>query len=176
MSSDDNFPDGFDDLGNESDNEQTKPVGDEAEDVKSGTVWEEAVADSCEERAKIASSPSQVSGMVKSEDSQIRSQQVDGLAESITSGATIIDENIVNDIEVEIQIVAGVSKMRLGDLLKLNQGSAIETTSLKDDPFLMICNGKIIGGGDLCFINEQRGIKLTELVSDKDRLSAKKNI
>lgn len=176
MSSDDNFPDGFDDLVPENENEKNKGQGEEAKDPKSGSVWEDAVEDSCDERAKIVSSPSQTSGMVKPNESNIRSQEVDDLAELITTGASIIDENIVNDIEVDIQIVAGVSKMRLGDLLKLNQGSAIETTSLKDAPFLLICNGKVIGGGDLCFINDQRGIKLTELVSDKERLAAKKTI
>lgn len=176
MSSDGNFPDGFDDLGAENDNEENKVQGEEAGNTKSGSAWEEAVADSCDERAKIVSSPSQTSGMIKSDESQVRNQDVEDLAELITSGASIIDENIINDIEVDIQIVAGASKMRLGDLLKLNQGSAIETTSLKDAPFLLICNGKQIGGGDLCFINDQRGIKLTELVSDKERLAAKKSI
>ncbi|MDP2564330.1 FliM/FliN family flagellar motor switch protein [Pseudoalteromonas marina] len=176
MSNEDDFPSGFDDMDQGADSQPAKQNTEAEEDAALSSAWDEALADSCSERDKIVSSPSQTSGMVDVNNSEVRMQEIDDLAQSVVSGAAVIDQNIVNDIEIEVQIVAGSTKMRLGDLLKLNQGSAIETTSLKDAPFLLLCNGKKVGSGDLCFINDSRGIKLTELVSDNDRLLNKKNI
>lgn len=177
MSSDENGSDlGFDDFDAGNDESVSSETSTPDLASENGTVWDEAIKNSCSERDKIVSSPSQTSGMLDVDTDEVREHKVSALAQDISNESSGIDQNIIDDLEVDIQIVAGKTKMRLGDLLKLNQGSAIETTSLKDAPFLLVCNGAMIGRGDLCFINDQRGIRLTELVSDKERLAAKKHI
>jgi len=74
------------------------------------------------------------------------------------------------DIPLEITVELGSSKITIGDLLKLSQGSVVELNKLTDEPLDIFVNKKLMAHGEVVVVNEKFGIRLTNIVSPGDRV------
>jgi flagellar motor switch protein FliN/FliY len=74
------------------------------------------------------------------------------------------------DIPLEISVELGRTKVTVGDLLKLSQGSVVELERSTDQPLEIYVNRKLMAQGEVVVVNEKFGIRLTNIISQGDRV------
>ena len=74
------------------------------------------------------------------------------------------------DIPLEITVELGRTKMQIGDLLRLSQGSVLELDKLTNQPLEIFINKKLMAHGEVVVVNEKFGIRLTNVVSPGERV------
>lgn len=85
------------------------------------------------------------------------------------------DENnpnldVILDIPVTISMEVGSTEIAIRNLLQLNQGSVIELDRLAGEPLDVLVNGQLIAHGEVVMVNEKFGIRLTDVVSQQERV------
>ena len=80
------------------------------------------------------------------------------------------DLDFIMDIPLEVTVELGRTTMPIYDLLQLGQGSIVELTKLAGEPLEILVNKKLIARGEVVVVNEKFGIRLTDVVSTKERI------
>lgn len=76
----------------------------------------------------------------------------------------------IMDIPLVVQVELGRSTMPIGDLLQLAQGSIVELAKLAGEPLDVLVHGKLVARGEAVVINDQFGVRLTDIVSPTERI------
>jgi flagellar motor switch protein FliN/FliY len=74
------------------------------------------------------------------------------------------------DIPLEITVELGRTRIQIGDLLKLGQGSVVELQKLTNEPVDIFINQKLMGHGEVVVVNEKFAIRLTNIISPGERV------
>lgn len=74
------------------------------------------------------------------------------------------------DIPLDLSVELGNAKIKIGDLLKLSQGSVVELNRLTDEPLEIFVNKKLMAHGEVVVVNEKFGIRLTNIISPGERV------
>lgn len=74
------------------------------------------------------------------------------------------------DIPLEISVELGRTRIPIGDLLKMGQGSIVELNRLAGEPVDVYVNGKMLGKGEVVVADEKFGVRLTEIINRADRI------
>lgn len=72
--------------------------------------------------------------------------------------------DLINDIPLQVTVELGKSKKNLGDVLNLGIGSIIVLDKLAGELVDVIVNGKRIAKGEVVIIDENYGVRITEIV------------
>lgn len=90
----------------------------------------------------------------------------------VANGGSIDSEKlrVLNNIEVEMSIEVGRSKITIRDLLRLNEGSVVELDRLAGEPLDILINGTMIAKGEVVMVGERFGIRLTDIVDPAERV------
>ncbi|TDL35035.1 flagellar motor switch phosphatase FliY [Jeotgalibacillus sp. S-D1] len=75
------------------------------------------------------------------------------------------------DIPLQITVELGRTKRTVKEILALSAGSVIELDKLAGEPVDVLVNSRLIAKGEVVVIEENFGVRLTEIVSQNDRLS-----
>lgn len=93
---------------------------------------------------------------------------------SSTASGEFNDDNpnldVILDIPVTISMEVGATQIPIRNLLQLNQGSVIELDRLAGEPLDVLVNGRLIAHGEVVMVNEKFGIRLTDVVSQQERV------
>lgn len=84
-----------------------------------------------------------------------------------------IDENNLNllmDIPLKVTVELGRTQKQIKDILELSQGSIIELDKLAGEPVDILVNNKLIAKGEVVVIDENFGVRVTDIVSQWDRI------
>ena len=81
-----------------------------------------------------------------------------------------LDVNFILDIPLEISVTVGKTRILVNDLLQLGEGSVIEIEKLVGEPFEVYANEKQIAKGEIVIVNDRFGIRITEILSPKERV------
>ena len=80
------------------------------------------------------------------------------------------------DLVLDIRLLAtarlGRVEMPIGDVLNLGPGSILEIAHLVDEPIELLINGKLIARGDVVVVDEKFGLRITEIVSQRERIES----
>ena len=76
----------------------------------------------------------------------------------------------VMDIPLAISVELGRTKMLIGELLQLNEGSVLELSKLAGEPLDVLVHGKLVARGEAVVVNDKFGIRLTDIVSPSERI------
>ncbi len=91
-----------------------------------------------------------------------------------TPGSEFNEDNpnldVILDIPVTISMEVGATQIPIRNLLQLNQGSVIELDRLAGEPLDVLVNGRLIAHGEVVMVNEKFGIRLTDVVSQQERV------
>ena len=90
---------------------------------------------------------------------------------TVVNKADSPDLDVILDIPVTISMEVGNTKIAIRNLLQLNQGSVIELDRLAGEPLDVLVNGTLIAHGEVVMVNEKFGIRLTDVVSQQERIS-----
>ena len=74
------------------------------------------------------------------------------------------------DVELELSVVLGTSRMLIRELLQLQSGSVVELSKLAGESLDVVINDKVVARGEAVVVNEKFGIRLTEVVSPFERV------
>ncbi|PLV59380.1 flagellar motor switch phosphatase FliY [Thermotoga sp. KOL6] len=77
---------------------------------------------------------------------------------------------ILLDIPLKVTVELGRTRMTLKRVLEMIPGSIIELDKLTGEPVDILVNGKLIARGEVVVIDENFGVRITEIVSPKERL------
>jgi flagellar motor switch protein FliN/FliY len=103
---------------------------------------------------------------------EISSQDGETGAHTSTEPPRTANLDMILDIPVQITVELGRAKMPIRDLLKLAQGSVIELDGLAGDPMKIYANGCLIARGEVIVMHDRFGIRLSDVVSQNERLSS----
>ncbi|MGD7043692.1 flagellar motor switch phosphatase FliY [Jeotgalibacillus proteolyticus] len=79
--------------------------------------------------------------------------------------------NLLMDIPLQVTVELGRTKRSVRDILDLTSGSIIELDKLAGEPVDILVNNRLIAQGEVVVIDENFGVRLTDIVSQKDRLT-----
>ena len=74
------------------------------------------------------------------------------------------------DVELEVAVVLGKTRLLISELLALTTGSVIELDKLAGESLDILVNDKVIARGEAVMVNDKFAIRLTEIVSPVERL------
>lgn len=108
--------------------------------------------------AKLEAVPSEVheaeQETVKAAESKTRSNNLD----------------LILDIPLKVSVELGRARMLVSDLLNLGQGSVIELNKLAGESMEVLVNDRLVAKGEAVVVNEKFGIRLTEIISQSERV------
>lgn len=77
---------------------------------------------------------------------------------------------ILLDIPLEISVELGRVKMLIKDVVELGAGSIVEIEKAAGEPVDVLVNGRIVARGEVVVIEDNFGVRITEILSPQDRL------
>ncbi|WP_078380887.1 flagellar motor switch phosphatase FliY [Sutcliffiella halmapala] len=78
--------------------------------------------------------------------------------------------NMLLDIPLQVTVELGRTKRSVKDILELSSGSIIELDKLAGEPVDILVNNKLIAQGEVVVIDESFGVRVTDIVSQTDRI------
>ncbi len=80
--------------------------------------------------------------------------------------------DLILDVPLELSVELGRTKKNIRDILALTRGSLIELNKLAEEPVDIFINGKRIAHGEVVVVDENFGVKITEIASGEDRVKS----
>ena len=79
--------------------------------------------------------------------------------------------DLLMDVPLQITVELGRTQKMVKEVLALGPGSVVELDKLAGEPVDILINEKPIAKGEVVVIDENFGIRVTEILSPKDRLN-----
>ena len=129
-------------------------MSDENEDL---SMWDEAMDEQADAEAAAE---------------QAEKVELDELKESDApiSGEEQRKLDAILDIPVTISMEVGRSHISIRNLLQLNQGSVVELDRVAGEALDVLVNGTLIAHGEVVVVNDKFGIRLTDVISQVERI------
>ncbi len=84
-----------------------------------------------------------------------------GASPPSTDAATL---DLVGDVELDLSIELGRTRMHLEEVLKLNKGAVVPLDKLAGDPVDIYVNGRLVARGEVLVLNDNFCVRVAELV------------
>lgn len=78
--------------------------------------------------------------------------------------------DLILDVPIEVSVILGRTSKTIKEILELNTGSLIELDKLVEEPVEILVNGKIVAQGEVVVVNENFGVRITNIVSNIERV------
>jgi flagellar motor switch protein FliN/FliY len=78
---------------------------------------------------------------------------------------------LLMDVYMEMTVELGRTKRLIKDILGMGEGTIIELDKLAGEPVDILVNHKLIAKGEVVVIDENFGVRVTEIISPMDRVS-----
>ena len=72
--------------------------------------------------------------------------------------------DLLRDVDLDLKIELGRTRMILEDVLKLRKGSVVTLDKLAGDPVDLYVNGRIVARGEVLVLNDNFCVRIAELV------------
>jgi flagellar motor switch protein FliN len=82
--------------------------------------------------------------------------------------------DLLLDVSLQVTVELGRTRMLIKDILELGSGSIVELDKIAGESIDLLVNNKLIAKGEVVVIDENFGIRITSIVSPKDRLASLK--
>ena len=86
------------------------------------------------------------------------------------AGAHEVNLDLILDVGVTLALEVGRTRVKVRDLLQLSQGSILELDRLAGEPLDVLVNGVRVARGEVVVVNDNFGVRLTEVVSPRERM------
>lgn len=78
---------------------------------------------------------------------------------------------LILDIPLEVTVELGRVRMLIRDVLEMASGSIVELDRVAGEPVDLLVNGRLVAKGEVVVIEDNFGIRITEIVSPADRVA-----
>jgi flagellar motor switch protein FliN/FliY len=80
------------------------------------------------------------------------------------AASTVTPLDLLHDVDMEVTVELGRTTMPIRDLLALQPGMVVEIDRAAGAPIDVLVNGRLIACGEVVVIDEEFGIRITEIV------------
>lgn len=77
------------------------------------------------------------------------------------------DIDLIKDVPMEITVELGRASKRISDILDFGIGSVVELDKLVGESLDVLANGKVIAKGEVVVVDENYGIRITEILTNQ---------
>lgn len=102
---------------------------------------------------------------------KIQTVQFSSFDESHTQQSEPSNIDLLLDIPLQVTVELGRTKRMVKDILEVSPGSIIELDKLAGEPVDILVNNKLIAVGEVVVIDENFGVRVTDILSTADRIS-----
>jgi len=78
---------------------------------------------------------------------------------------------LIMDVSMEMTVELGRTKKLIKEILSMGEGTIIELDKLAGEPVDILVNHKLIAKGEVVVIDENFGVRVTEIVSPQERMN-----
>ncbi len=78
--------------------------------------------------------------------------------------------DIIMDVPLEVTVEMGRTNKKVQEILEFTPGTVIELDKLAGDPIDVLVNGKFVAKGEVVVVDENYGIRITDIISEKNRI------
>ena len=103
------------------------------------------------------------------DDTSVSNVQFPGLDESVAGRKFELD--VFKHIPVNLSVELGRSQITLKEVYELTEGAIIELERFVGEPLDLVVNGQIIAQGEVVAIDNNYGLRVTQIVSQTDATS-----
>lgn len=121
--------------------------------------------------AAAPSGASQPFAGIVSPQANVQAVQFPSLASGSTSGGDQGNIGLLMDVYMEMTVELGRTRKLIREILGMGEGTIIELDKLAGEPVDILVNHKLIAKGEVVVIDENFGVRVTEIVSPMDRVS-----
>ncbi|EPD49619.1 flagellar motor switch protein FliN [Paenisporosarcina sp. HGH0030] len=102
---------------------------------------------------------------------KIQSVQFSNFDESGSAHSEPNNLDMLLDIPLQVTVELGRTKRMVKEILSVSQGSIIELDKLAGEPVDILINNKLIAVGEVVVIDENFGVRVTDILSTAERIS-----
>ncbi|MHC4445593.1 MAG: flagellar motor switch protein FliN [Planctomycetota bacterium] len=84
---------------------------------------------------------------------------------TVTPSGSAQTIDLIRDVELDVRIELGRSRMRVDEVLKLGQGSVVELDKLAGEPVDVLVNDQLVARGEVMILNDNFCIRVSEIIS-----------
>lgn len=77
---------------------------------------------------------------------------------------------IIRDVPLEVTVELGRTRKPIKEILEFNPGTVIELDKLAGEPIDILVNGKFIAKGEVVVIDENFGVRVTDIINTEERI------
>lgn len=77
---------------------------------------------------------------------------------------------IIRDVPLEVTVELGRTRKPIREILEFNPGTIIELDKIAGEPIDILVNGKFIAKGEVVVIDENFGVRVTDIISTEQRI------
>ena len=86
----------------------------------------------------------------------------------LTSSSSMIQAiDLLGDVELNVKIELGRTRMLVEDVLKLGEGSVVELDKLAGDPVDVFVNDQLVAHGEVLVLNDNCWVRVNEIVKEQ---------
>ncbi len=111
-------------------------------------------------RSRAASQVSQV---------EVRPAEFMPLVSKVESGQVSSNIDLIADIPVRVTVELGRTRKSISEILNMTPGSVIELDKMAGEPVDILVNSKLLARGEVVVIDENFGVRITEIVNTSGR-------
>jgi flagellar motor switch protein FliN/FliY len=109
-------------------------------------------------------------GMMGGAPSNVQSVQFPGLTQQVTMQEQG-NIGLIMDVYMEMTVELGRTRKLIKEILGMGEGTIIELDKLAGEPVDILVNHKLIAKGEVVVIDENFGVRVTEIVSPLERMN-----
>lgn len=109
-------------------------------------------------------------GMMNQRDVNVQPVQYTNFTPGLLQQAEQANLNLLLDIPLNVTVELGRTQKLIKEILELSQGSIIELDKLAGEPVDILVNNKLIAKGEVVVIDENFGVRVTDIMSQWDRI------
>lgn len=114
--------------------------------------------------------PADNSDAAPAEAPQYSPEQLEKDGKAKAAAPADVNLDLVLDIPVEVSLRVGSTDISIRDLVSLVEGSVIALEEAAGDPMEVLVNGTLIAHGEIVIVDEQYGVRLTDVVTPVERI------
>ena len=101
---------------------------------------------------------------------QYSPDELQAKAEGNSGAGADVNLDLVLDIPVDVSLRVGSTDISIRDLVSLVEGSVIALDQDAGEPMDVLVNGTLIAHGEIVVVDDQYGVRLTDVVSPVERI------
>lgn len=115
-------------------------------------------------------SPQYLGGMPQGSENQVQSAAFSNFDQTQAPQQERRNLDMLLDIPLKVTVELGRTKRTIREILELSSGSIVELDKLAGEPVDILVNQKLIAKGEVVVIDENFGVRVTDILSQSDRL------